>query len=277
MNSFDDVLACIRPTKIDECLYSGNSVPQRDRIFGGQVISQCLLAANDTVDRKFSAHSLHAYFLRAGNAEEPIEFEVDPIRDGRSFVTRRVVARQQGKAIFNTSISYQIDEEGLHHDDSYPAWVRSPEQLLTEEYSEEMPARFYKRKYYNIDGLPACPPADADVRPIQANWFRADTFTSHDPRDHQAALALISDFSLLGSGIRAQGMYDQYQEFMTASIDHALWFHAPIKADDWLLYLCESPWAGNGRSYGRGKLWSRDGQLLASACQEGLMRKLRKE
>lgn len=277
MNSFDDVLACIRPKKIGEYEYTGYSVAQPDRIFGGQVVAQCLLAANDTVDRKFSAHSLHAYFLRAGNAEEPIEFEVDPIRDGRSFVTRRVVARQQGKAIFNTSISYQIDEDGLMHDDPYPAWVRSPEQLLEQEYAGKLPARYYKREYYNIDALPAKPPADADVRPIQANWYLADKFTSTDPRDHQAALALISDFSLLGSGIRAQGMYDRYREFMTASIDHALWFHAPIKADDWLLYLCESPWAGNGRSYGRGKLWSRNGQLLASACQEGLMRPPRED
>lgn len=267
MPSFQDVMDLIKPEQVGRYWFRGRSPTPQPRIFGGQVLAQCLLAANETVDDALTAHSMHAYFLRAGDPNTPIEFDVDPIRDGRSFATRRVVARQRGDAIFNTSISYQITEDGFTHSEAMPD-VPSPREAAELDLGPKY--RTFS-DMYQIERIRITARSD-QPQTKQQNWFRAKGGLESDPRLHQAALALISDCALLGTSFYPQGLNDWDINHVVASLDHAIWFHEPVDVTDHLLYECESPWAGNARGFNRGQLWSSDGTLLASTTQEALVR-----
>jgi len=267
LSSFQEVIDLIRPEQVGRHWFRGRSPTPQSRIFGGQVLAQCLLAANATVDEALMAHSMHAYFLRAGDPETPIEFDVDPIRDGRSFATRRVVARQHGDAIFNTSISYQITEAGFTHSEAMPD-VPTPEEAAKLELGPTYP-RF--SDMYQVERIRITARSNKPQQK-QQNWFRAQGGLEADPRLHQAALALISDCALLGTSFYPQGMNDWDINHVAASLDHAIWFHEPVDVTEFILYECDSPWAGNARGFNRGRLWSRDGTLLASTAQEALVR-----
>lgn len=270
MQDFQTVMDLIQPEQVGNYWFRGNSPQPQGRIFGGQVLAQCLLAANATVETSLIAHSMHAYFLRAGDPESPIEFEVDPIRNGRSFSTRRVVARQHNRAIFNTSISYQVKEEGLSHSEPMPDITPPAADSTAPDDPEQAKMRYNLLDLYQVDRRRIKGSADQS---IQQNWFRVKGHLNDDQRLHQAALALISDFSLLGTAFHAQGVHHADGKYMAASLDHAIWFHAPIDVTDFMLYQCDSPWAGNARGFNRGRFWSSSGTLLASTTQEGLMRR----
>ena len=273
------LLDCLEVKRIDTYLFTGSSPERPRRIFGGQVLAQSLNAANRSIDDDRVAHSLHAYFLRPGNPKKQIVFEVDPTRDGRSFATRRVVAKQDGKPIFITSVSYQVFEEGLNHEAPMPE-VTPPESLQTDfDYwqamAEKHPDRFdpplaqaverrvVSRRDY-IDPQPE--------EPISYIWFRVPGELGDDPNRHQTLIAFISDFALLGAALLPHPYTAMSKKIQAASLDHAIWFHRPGRIDDYLLYSIDSPNAGGGRGFSRGQFFSRDGRLIASTAQESLIR-----
>ncbi len=275
MTCFTDVLAQIAPRQTNDFTFVGGSLMPQQRIFGGQVVAQCLMAANETVAGALTAHSLHAYFLRAGDPSTPIDFEVDPIRDGRSFSTRRVVARQNGEAIFNTSISYHQDEEGVSH------CFNMPELDAPRTEADELSGfRGFTTKpgdpnlidLYQIERQRVTEYLAESQPPIGRSWFRAVGPLPEDTAVHQAALVMISDYSLLSTVFYPHPYTNPIKHFMAASLDHAIWFHHQGKMDEWVLYDCDTPRAGGGRGFSRGFLWAQDGTLLASTAQESLMR-----
>jgi acyl-CoA thioesterase-2 len=272
---FTEVLEHIAPRQTDAFAFIGDSLMPQQRIFGGQVVAQCLMAANQTVESELNAHSLHAYFLRAGDPSIPIDFEVDPIRDGRSFSTRRVVARQKGEAIFNTSISYHCEEEGVSHCFSMPE-VPAPrseaDDLSSFRGFTTKPGDPNLIDLYQIERQRVTEYLAEEQPPLGRSWFRAVGPLRDDRTTHQAALVMISDYSLLSTVFYPHPFSNPIKHFMAASLDHAIWFHHPGKMDDWVLYDCDSPRAGGGRGFSRGFLWSQDGTLLASTAQESLMR-----
>jgi acyl-CoA thioesterase-2 len=272
---FTEVLEHIAPRQTDAFAFIGDSLMPQQRIFGGQVVAQCLMAANQTVESELNAHSLHAYFLRAGDPSSPIDFEVDPIRDGRSFSTRRVVARQKGEAIFNTSISYHCEEEGVSHCFSMPE-VPAPrseaDDLSSFRGFTTKPGDPNLIDLYQIERQRVTEYLAEEQPPLGRSWFRAVGPLPDDRATHQAALVMISDYSLLSTVFYPHPFSNPIKHFMAASLDHAIWFHHPGKMDDWVLYDCDSPRAGGGRGFSRGFLWSQDGTLLASTAQESLMR-----
>ena len=275
MTCFTEVLEHIAPRQTDAFTFIGDSLMPQQRIFGGQVVAQCLMAANQTVEPELSAHSLHAYFLRAGDPSSPIDFEVDPIRDGRSFSTRRVVARQKGEAIFNTSISYHCEEEGVSHCFSMPE-VPAPRSEVDDLSSfrgfTTKPGDPNLIDLYQIERQRVTEYLAEEQPPLGRSWFRAVGPLRDDRTTHQAALVMISDYSLLSTVFYPHPFSNPIKHFMAASLDHAIWFHHPGRMDDWVLYDCDSPRAGGGRGFSRGFLWSQDGTLLASTAQESLMR-----
>jgi len=250
------------------------------RVFGGQVIGQALVAANRTVEGRL-AHSLHAYFLRAGDPSVPIIYEVDRIRDGGSFSTRRVVAIQHGHAIFSMAASFQVEEGGLHHQIQMPE-VPPPEALPSE---AELKARLIDRlppqvkAYWERERPIEIRPVDItrylspeNRAPFQQVWIRATGKLGDDLALHQCVLAYASDFTLLDTALIAHGRFAFDPRLMLASLDHALWFHRKFRADEWLLYAQDSPTSGGGRAFCRGTLFTGDGALVASTAQEGLVR-----
>jgi acyl-CoA thioesterase-2 len=269
--TFSEVLDVVTPKRVGDYWFIGDSLKPQFRLFGGQVVAQCLLAAYETVEEHLTAHSMHCYFLRAGDANVPIELEVDPIRNGRSFCTRRVVARQKGEAIFNTSISYHVHEEGMSHSLSMPD-VISPEEAaaLNAKRDNNMPRTlldlFGTERERVTERLPQA------QEPVSQSWFRVIGPFEDNVRTQQAALAMISDFSLYSTAFSAFPYERPEKVFIGASLDHAIWFHEVPRMQDWVLYDTYSPWSGGGRGYNRGTLWSRDGKLIASTAQEGLMR-----
>ena len=275
MTCFTEVLEHIAPRQTDAFAFVGDSLMPQQRIFGGQVVAQCLMAANQTVRLELNAHSLHAYFLRAGDPSIPIDFEVDPIRDGRSFSTRRVVARQNGEAIFNTSISYHCEEEGVSHCFTMPE-VRAPhseaDDLSGFRGFTTKPGDPNLIELYQIERQRVTEYLAEEQPPLGRSWFRAVGPLPDDRATHQAALVMISDYSLLSTVFYPHPYSNPIKHFMAASLDHAIWFHHPGKMDDWVLYDCDTPRAGGGRGFSRGFLWSQDGTLLASTAQESLMR-----
>ncbi|MEK9584833.1 MAG: acyl-CoA thioesterase domain-containing protein [Halieaceae bacterium] len=275
MTCFTDVLAQIAPRQTNDFTFVGGSLMPQQRIFGGQVVAQCLMAANETVAGALTAHSLHAYFLRAGDPSTPIDFEVDPIRDGRSFSTRRVVARQNGEAIFNTSISYHQDEEGVSHCFNMPE-LDAP-RIEADDLSgfrgfTTKPGDPNLIDLYQIERQRVTEYLAESQPPIGRSWFRAVGPLPEDTAAHQAALVMISDYSLLSTVFYPHPYTNPIKHFMAASLDHAIWFHHPGKMDEWVLYDCDTPRAGGGRGFSRGFLWAQDGTLLASTAQESLMR-----
>ncbi|WP_111765906.1 acyl-CoA thioesterase [Nakamurella deserti] len=252
----------------------------RARVFGGQVASQALVAAARTVPADRQVHSLHAYFLRPGMSSIPIEYEVDRLRDGTSFTTRRVLAQQNGQTTFAMSASFQIDEAGLDHTETMPD-VPAPESLPTlaervAGVSREIAGwrrapRAFDVRYVSEPPWvvqPAAPGEEAHSR----IWFKADGVLPDDPVLHVCLLAYLSDVTLLEGVLTQHGLAYGGDDVQLASLDHAMWFHRPLRADEWLLYDVSSPSTSGGRGLGIGKFYDRAGQLVATVVQEGLMR-----
>lgn len=268
--------------ELDTDLYRGARQPGGvGRVFGGQVIAQALQAAQRSTDAPKTAHSLHAYFMRPGNEDFPIIYRVVRDFEGRSFATRRVIAIQQGKPILNMAASFEMPEEGVHHQDSMPD-VPGPEELKSEaelrrENVDDIPEKFRRHllRARPIEIRPVHPRSwfHPEKQPgVQHSWMRLVAPIDGDMAMHRAILAYGSDMSLLGTSLLPHGMTWVTHNLQTASLDHALWFHEPFRADEWLLYACESPWAGHSRGFNRGKVFTQDGRLVASAAQEGLIR-----
>jgi acyl-CoA thioesterase-2 len=251
------------------------------RVFGGQVIGQALVAASRTVDPDRKAHSLHAYFMLPGDPTVPIIYEVDRIRDGKSFVTRRVVAIQHGHAIFSMSASFQVEEEGLDHQTPAPN-VPPPEELVTEDELKRQfmqhasePVKRYWRRERPIELRPVSLEhfvTRKALKPVQNIWFRAAGPLPDDEAIHKCVLAYASDMMLLDTSLYPHGRLLFDRDLQVASLDHALWFHRAFRADEWLLYAQESPTASGSRGFTRGAFYTREGAHIASVAQEGLIR-----
>ncbi|KQT61770.1 MULTISPECIES: acyl-CoA thioesterase II [unclassified Aureimonas] len=268
--------------RIEENLFRGRSPDTSwQRVFGGQVVAQALVAAQRTVPADRAVHSLHAYFLVAGDPKVPIVYEVDRIRDGGSFATRRVVALQHGQAIFTLSASFQVSEEGLSHQVAMPD-VPRPDQLpgaaeLRETILANAPdavKRYWDRPrpvefrpiafdhYLTTDKLP----------PRQEIWVRVVSEIGEDPALNAAVLAYLSDMTLLDTSLFAHGLSVFDPRIQAASLDHSMWFHRPARVSDWLLYEQDSPSSSGARGLTRGSLFDLSGRLVASVAQEGLIR-----
>jgi acyl-CoA thioesterase-2 len=277
------LLELLRLERLEESLFRGQSQDLGwGTVFGGQVLGQALSAAGQTVPADRQVHSLHGYFLRRGDTERPIIYDVDRIRDGRSFTTRRVVAIQKGRAIFNLSASFQKPEEGLEHQIQMPA-TTLPEDLLSErelaqKFEAAIPERLRPRALSEkpIEIRPV-DPIDPSRRPPVGEprrqvWFRATGELPEDPRVHQHLLAYASDFHLLGGTLQPHGVSWFTPGMQIASLDHAMWFHHSFRLDEWILYDIDSPASSSARGLARGQFFTREGLLVASTAQEGLMR-----
>ncbi len=278
--ALDDLIALLDLEAIEVNIFRGVSPDEnRQRVFGGQVAGQALVAAARTVDSGV-IHSLHAYFLRPGDPTVPILYEVDRIRDGRSFTTRRVVAIQHGKAIFNLQASFHEREPGLDHQVPMPDDVSDPESLP--DFRTRMaPKRHLLGDWYDtprpIDmRYVGSMPIDRDPtnrRPRQSVWMRADGTLPDDPVLHACIVTYTSDMTLLDTTLLPHGLSSWNQTTLQmASLDHAMWFHRDFRADEWLLYDQETPSTSNGRGLAHGSIFTRDGRLAVSVVQEGLIR-----
>ena len=249
------------------------------RVYGGQVLAQSLIAADRTVDDARIIHSMHGYFLRAGDMNLPVEYSVDVLRDGRSFSTRRVQGFQNGEPIFSMIASFQDLDPGIEHQDELPAGIPDPETLPSaQEYLGDNPhpvAQYWAKArpfdmrhvgspiYFEVSGEPVA---------HQAVWIKSLGDLPDDPAIHRAALAYASDYTILESIYRRHGIAWGHPGLKSASLDHAMWFHRDGRADQWLLYVQESPSAQGGRGLALGKIFTRDGRLLATVAQEGMVR-----
>ncbi|MFE6028132.1 acyl-CoA thioesterase [Streptomyces niveus] len=286
MNALESLLDLLDLERIEEDIFRGLSRPTAiPRVYGGQVAAQALVAAGRTVPADRSAHSLHAYFLRAGDPGAPIVYTVDRIRDGRSFTTRRVVAVQHGQPIFHLSASFQTYEDGLEHQAAMPP-APDPESLPTA--AELLPRhtdRFVDpsvvdrlletRAAVDLRYVDAPPYATAgQVREARSQvWFRTAGKLADDPLLHVCLATYVSDMTLLDSVLLAHGRGGWASgDIVGASLDHAMWFHRPFRADEWLLYDQTSPSASGGRGLGQARIYTRDGDLAISVIQEGVMR-----
>lgn len=278
-SDLDKLLKFLEVERIDKYLFIGNSPKRPRRVFGGQVLAQSLNAAIRTVELPRLAHSMHAYFLRPGNPAKQIVYEVDPIRDGKSFTTRRVVAKQDGIAIFNTSVSFHVEEQGLSHQFDPPE-ATPPEELESDfvywnRLAEEHPGEMEAPKVQPIERKPLRRRDYFDPQPQEPEqhiWFRALGDLGEDPCRHQTVLAYMSDFALLGAALLPHPYTGASKNMQMASLDHALWFHRPFRADDYLLYSMDSPSSGGARGFSRGSFYTRAGELVASTAQESLLR-----
>ncbi len=247
------------------------------RVFGGQVAGQALVAAARTVEPARHVHSLHAYFLRPGDPAVPILYEVDRIRDGRSFTTRRVVAIQHGQPIFNLAASFHVAETGLEFSEQMPA-VPAPESLPTfkerlEPFRELLGAFYTQPKSVDLRYVTRGPESRGERgEPDQIVWFRAAGDLPDDPVLHTCVIAYASDMTLLDTTLVAHGQSSFTGALQMASLDHAMWFHRAVRADEWLLYVQHSPWSGSARGFATGSIYSSEGQVVASVAQEGLIR-----
>ena len=251
------------------------------RIYGGQVLAQALVAADRTVEDDRPVHSMHGYFILPGDLDVPVVYFVDRLRDGGSFTTRRVTAIQHGRAIFNLSASFHRPEEGLEHQTDPPD-VPDPETLrpeldLIREAADRIPERLRdvltQDRALDFRSVDDADPFDTSVRPpLQRYWMRAVGEIGDAPVHHQAVLAYASDYGLLVTSLRPHGMSFRDDRLMVASLDHSIWFHRPVRVDEWLLYCVDSPVACGGRGFARGSYYDRAGRLVASVAQEGLVR-----
>ena len=277
----DDLIKVMTLERLEMDLFRGQS---RDigspQVFGGQVLGQALVAATATVEDRV-VHSLHAYFLRRGDFNSPIVYEVDRALDGKHFSSRRVVAIQHGRQIFNMSASFQLPETGLDHQIPMPD-VPLPESLPDVEshyrgIADQLPAAVrrileQKRPFEFRPVQPPDPLRQAKSAPLKHIWFRAVDGLPDDEALHRCLLAYVSDFHLLDTALKPHGISMISPQLTIASIDHAMWFHRSVRVDDWLLYSIDSPSASGARGFTRGSVFSRDGRLVASAAQEGLIR-----
>jgi acyl-CoA thioesterase-2 len=262
--------------RIEDLVFRGRSREgvTETRVFGGEVAGQALVAAARTVEPDRTVHSLHAYFLRPGDPKRPILYQVDPIRDGRSFTTRRVVGIQRGDAIFTLSASFQVHEDGLHH--QLPVLdAADPDDLPP--VTEAVPGRpedWFARFPIELrfpDGPPGVSRGEG-APPRQLTWMRSPDRLPDDPALHACAVTYFSDLMLLSTALLPHQRVLGDPRLQMASLDHAVWFHAPFRADDWLCYQQEGTWAGNARALCRGHLFDRQGTLVATVMQEGLIR-----
>ncbi|WP_011582551.1 MULTISPECIES: acyl-CoA thioesterase II [Chelativorans] len=282
-SAMQDLLDILNLEKLEHNLYRGHS-PQVgwQRVFGGQVIGQALVAAQRTVVVDRHVHSLHCYFMRPGDPAVPIIYEVDRIRDGGSFTTRRVVAIQHGHAIFSLSASFQVDEVGLQHQLSMPEGIPAPETLRSQRellaaLGDDVPENI--RRYWQRERPVEIRPVTSEhyttnekLPPFQHVWMRATDPVPNDRALQSAALAYFSDMTLIDTATYPHGRSVFDSQLQMASLDHAIWFHRPDALNDWLLYTQDSPSSGGARGFARGSIYSRDGALIASVAQEGLLR-----
>ena len=275
-DALDDLVAHLDLERLEVNLFRGVSPPHSPtRVFGGQVAGQALVAAGRTVEPDRAVHSLHSYFVRPGDPDVPIIYDVERIRDGRSFTTRRVRAVQHGEVIFALAASFQLPQPGIEHSEPAPTGVPAPEELpdLGEWLRGErtflsgvprpLDLRFVEAPLWTSRRGPA---TDAPQRV----WMRADGVLADDPMLHVCLLTYASDLTLLASVLAAHDL--DVRRVALASLDHAMWFHRPFRADEWLLYECRSPSAAGARGLATGRFFTRDGRLVVSAVQEGLVR-----
>lgn len=278
-DALDDLVELLDLEAIEVNIFRGRSPDEnRQRVFGGQVAGQALVAAGRTVDPDRGVHSLHAYFLRPGDPNVPILYEVDRIRDGKSFTTRRVVAIQHGKAIFNLSASFHREEQGVDHQFPMPD-APDPDSLPTFQerlapWKEKLGDWYWRPRPIDVRyvGEPFRNTELGPRPPRQQVWIRADGTLPDDPLLHACVVAYASDMTLLDSILIAHGLSWDQETMHGASLDHAMWFHRPFAADQWLLYDQESPSAHGSRGFATGRIFSQDGTLLVSVAQEGLIR-----
>jgi acyl-CoA thioesterase II len=283
--ALDELLALLELESLEVNLFRGLSPDEdRQRVFGGQVAAQALVAAGRTVSPDRPVHSLHAYFLRPGDPNIPIVYEVDRIRDGKSFTTRRVVAIQHGRAIFNLAASFQVVEPGPDHQTPMPA-VPGPDELPTwqqrvEPYLERLGpdlAEWLVRER-PIDSRPVDDPRWLDPTPREPQqdvWIRANGDLPDAPLIHECVVAYASDLTLLDTAMFPHAISYREQHYMIASLDHAMWFHRPFRADEWLLYHQTSPTTSRARGLAQGSLFCQDGTLAVTVTQEGLIRPIK--
>lgn len=278
-----ELIALLRLERLERTLFRGQSQDLGwGAVFGGQVLGQALSAAQQTVPAERAVHSLHGYFLRTGDAARPIIYDVECIRDGRSFTTRRVVAIQEGEAIFSMSASFQVEEEGFDHQAAMPA-APDPEGVLSEtalarQLGERIPAplraRAVAEKAIELRPVDPLDPLRPEARPpTRQVWARAAGRLPEEPGLHACVLAYASDFHFMTTAMQPHEVSWLTPGMQVASLDHAMWFHRPLRADEWLLYAVESPSASQGRGLARGSFFSQDGRLVASTAQEGLIRR----
>ena len=277
-----ELIELLELERLEDNLFRGQSRDIGTKyVFGGQVLGQALSAAQRTVFEDRAVHSLHAYFLRAGDIETPIVYDVERARDGKSFSTRRVTAIQHGERVFVMSASFQVSEDGAEHQLSMPE-VPKPEDIAPPEPIDpkvlaNVPVKL--QRWLGLDGpfefRHVYPRDEIKVPkrpPFQHVWFRLREPIDATPDLHRALLAYASDFHLIGTATLPHGISYLHGNVQMASLDHALWFHRPFRIDDWLLYSCDSPTAQGSRGLARGMIYTRDGRLVASTAQEGLIR-----
>ena len=278
----DELLKLLKLEVIEQGIYRGQSQDLGFRaLFGGQVMGQALSAAQETIGSDRFVHSLHSYFLRAGDASKPVVYEVEDLRNGASFSTRRVKAIQNGNAIFYMTASFQQAEAGFSHQDSMPT-VLGPDGIpsysdFIAEHQDALP-KTMREKFLAEKPI--------EIRPVQnynwlkpektdSNchiWFKTNGSLPDDLRNHSCMLAYASDFHFLPAALLPHGVSHLLPNFQIATVDHAMWFHRPFRFDDWLLYCIDSPSASNGRGLVRGQIYNRQGELVASTMQEGVIR-----
>lgn len=264
-DTLDHLVALLGLEMLEEDLFRGCSqdlgLPQ---LFGGQVLGQALSAATQTVAESRQVHSLHGYFLRPGDASRPVVYQVDRVRDGGSFTTRRITAIQKGRPIFFCSTSFHGEELGFHHEAQMPA-LPGPDSL-------DSSASIRRFDGHPIEFLHLEDSADSGQPARKRLWFRLNGKLPDNPALHRYLLAYSSDFNLLTTALVPHGIRFGDPTLQIASLDHALWFHRDVRVNDWLLYDMDSPWAGGARGLARGSIYNREGQLVASSAQEGLTR-----
>lgn len=281
-DALNELVELLALERVEEDLFRGQSQDLGwGTVFGGQVLGQAISAAQQTVPVARPVHSMHAYFLRPGDVEAAIDYQVDRIRDGRSFTTRRVVASQHGRPIFNLSASFQIEEEGMSHQHDKPE-VRGPEGVLSERelalmFKDAIPARLRARavleRPIEIRIVDPVNPWQPEVRePVKHVWMRTADAIADDPSLHRLLLAYASDFQFLPTALHPHGASWATPGLKLASLDHSMYFHRPFRFDDWLLYAIDSPSSSGARGLVRGQFFDAAGHLVASCVQEGLMR-----
>jgi acyl-CoA thioesterase II len=285
MDVLEQLVSLLALEKLEENLFRGQSQDLGwGRVFGGQVLGQALSAAVQTVPSERPVHSLHAYFLRPGDVRRPILYQVDRIRDGGSFTTRRIVAVQNGAAIFNMAASFQVAEEGFEHHDAMPP---APDPLTVPGDAERYRAHLDQLPPSMRDELLAIwpielKPVEDEGHPIHPSkepprrmvWLKARGKLPDTPSLHAYLLAYASDFSFMTTSLKPHGATWLTPKLQLASLDHVMWFHRPLRIDDWLLHVMESPSASGARGLVRGQVFDRAGRLVASTAQEGLIRRL---
>ena len=285
-NVLAKLISLLKLEKIENNIFRGESQDLGfGNLFGGQVMGQALSAASRTVDPIYHAHSLHGYFMLAGDVKKPVVYTVDRIRDGKSFITRRVVAVQDGRAIFSMSASFHKKEPGFEHQDTMPD-IKGPDGIESEiemakRLSDRIPPEIYGKlickKPIEIRVVnPMNPFAPRTMPPEKYIWFRAVDKITDDMAVHRCMLAYTSDFHLLVTALYPHGKTFWSRDMQVASLDHSIWFHRDFKMDDWLCYVMKSPNAAFGRGFSLGSIFTQDGILVASVAQEGLLRQLKK-